>query len=439
MNGPADHSPSRVAIVGGGLIGLFSAYYLARAGHHVTVLERSGIGSGAARGNGGWICPGRSDPLPAWEFVVTGMKSLLTRDGGFFLRPGAVPSVAGFLAGFVANSLPKRFARAWDEMDTLNITTLELTAELAERGIITDLHTAGFLQVYADRRSADLAHAGWTKTAERGISQPPHPVVERDDLLELEPSLGPRSRYGFLLEGDVWLDPNRLVDQLHTYLVEAGVEFTTSCNVLGFEEIGDRVRVITSSGHHEADHVVVATGAWAPELLRPLGVRSMVAPGKGYSFSIRPDVMPRHNLQIADTHIGVTPYDDHVRMVGIVEFDGTTDGLNPGRVAMMERAVDPYLTGYDWSTVSHEWAGPRPMTPDGKPLIGCLPGHERIVLATGHNMLGLSLGPATGAAVARCAAEGPSANPPGFSPTRFTGPWPLRRLREAAQTRLTPA
>jgi D-amino-acid dehydrogenase len=142
--------------------------------------------------------------------------------------------------------------------------------------------------------------------------------------------------------------------------------------------------------------------------------------GKGYSFSVFPESMPRRALHLPDGHVAVTPMNDRLRIAGTMEFDGTFDRFEPRRVEAMVAAASPYLRGIDWNGRSDEWVGPRPMTPDGLPMIGHLEGQSRIFVATGHNMLGVTLAPATGRVIAdlMLRAEVPFDLSP-FSPNRF--------------------
>lgn len=280
-----------VTVVGAGLIGLFSAHYLLESGYAVTLLDAGAPGGGAARVNGGWVCPARSDPMPSWGVVRDGVRSLIPPyDGSFFLRPSALPRVAGYLARFLASSGSGRFARSWDELDVLNRETAPLVDELVETGIIGDLQDEGFLILHSRLEDAEAAWASLLAVSQRGLAPAPDPVVGREALLELEPGLGDASQFGFVHRGDRWLDPSRLVDRLVESVVARGARLETETPALAVRQRGDQAEVATPRGVVAAEHVVIAAGAWSEELLRPLGVKGYVTPGQGLQLQRLPAV-----------------------------------------------------------------------------------------------------------------------------------------------------
>lgn len=410
-----------VAVAGAGLIGLFSAHYLLEQGHRVTLFDRDGrSGGGASRVNAGWVCPARSDPLPSWDVVGDGLRSLVSPQGGsFILSPTAFPRVLGYLMRFLRRSTASSHARAWDELDTLSSQTAGLFDELVSRGIIRDLQDEGFLMLHSSRQEAEASRAALVAVSSRGLSPAPGPLLRRGALLELEPGLGTAAQWGFLHSGDRWLDPSRLVDALTDSLVARGATLVTGAPVASVRQVGDRVELDTAAGTVDAAHAVIAAGAWSETLLRQMGLRGFVTPGKGYSFTAYPDHPPKHTLRLGGTHVGVTPLGETARLVGMMEIDGTFDLFNRDRIDYIKRKAAPYLSGIDWQACTDERVAPRPMTPDGKPLIGSVPGSERVIVATGHNMLGLSLAAATGTLVADLVRLGPAAGPPAFDPSRF--------------------
>ncbi|MEU6572438.1 FAD-binding oxidoreductase [Streptomyces sp. NPDC046805] len=255
----------------------------------------------------------------------------------------------------------------------------------------------GFLFAYPSYEDAAHGLAGFCRL---GAPVAAEGVLRGPALAELEPALGPAARAGFLVERQWSLDPGRFVDALAERLRRDGAELVEGARVTGVREEPGRVEVRTSAGTYGADAVVVAAGVWSREVCRSLGARLDLAAGKGYGFCVAADPLPRRLVHLGTAKAVLTPLGKGVRVAGTMEFDRDPDRLRQGRVDAIVAAARPYLPGADWERREQEWMGPRPMTPDGLPLIGSLPGHRRVLLATGHNMLGLMLAPAAGRLVA---------------------------------------
>lgn len=391
----------RIAIVGGGLIGLFSAYYLAERGANVVIVERKRLGSGAARGNGGLIVWTECTPLAGPGVLGHTLRTLFSRTSPFFVKPTSLLENAGFLYSFARQCSERAFRQNLARLDFLNRRTEKLYQALKENGVGTRIAPIGILRVFASKEAALADRALLAELAGRGLGPPPGPLMEDGELRAFEPALAGAARAGFVQEGEAFTNPSVTVDELIAAVRAKGVEICEDAAVTDIIEDGRSVRVIAGGRDVRADKCLLAAGAWSRDLARRLGLDLTLVPGKGYSFSVRPAVVPERAIALGDAHAGATPLGGgRLRFAGTMEFDGSYDRFNPRRIAAIKAAAAPYFHGIDWEASEDEWVGPRPMTPDGAPFIGKVPGRERTFIAAGHNMLGLSLGPATGTVVA---------------------------------------
>ncbi len=424
--GSAGGAPARheVVVVGGGLVGLSCAWFLAEAGVEVALLERGRVGGGASRGNAGLVCPALADPLPAPGLVRHGLAGLLRADSPLYLDPRALPRLAAFLARFARRTTPGAYAAGVAALAQLGRMTFGAYDELAAAGALGESHDDGYLFACATRGSATAARNGLVRMADQGYAAPPGPLLEADELRRLEPSLSAAAQAGFVQPGERWLDPSGFVDALATRLRERGVAIIEQAEVTGLRDDGPSVSLETSAGPTEAGQVVIASGVWSDRLCRMLGLRLGLVPGKGYSFAVEPAVMPARAIYLADAHVVATPIGDRLRLAGTIEFDGSVDRFNDRRVRAIAGAASRYLSGIDWQQRTAEWVGPRPMTPDGLPMIGRLPGRSRVLVAAGHNMLGLTLAPSTGRVIAALVTgRAPGIDLAPFAPGRFAHWW----------------
>lgn len=383
-----------ITVVGGGLIGLFTALYGHNAGYQVRVIERSVVGSGASRGNAGEICPSMATPMPAPGMVKNGLANSLAEDAA--LRIQLPPSVAlsRWLLDFARNCRPGTYERGFDALSSLAKRSFELFERLPDVGVTTTLSQTGNLKCYADPGRARRDFAVSQRVRRFGLPAPTE-MMTGDAIRELAPVVSGMVTAGYHWPAQWFVDPAVLVDDLHAWLTAAGVQFQEHTVVTGVTPYRDAVLVHTDAGDIETDAVVIASGAWSPTVLKSVGLRAPIQSGKGYSFSVKPEVMPDHVINMSESNAVATPMGDRLRIGGTVEFDGTMDKFNASRIERIVRAARPYLTGIDWEDRSEEWVGPRPMTPDGLPLIGRTRASRRVVVAAGHNMLGLTLGPAS--------------------------------------------
>jgi D-amino-acid dehydrogenase len=390
----------RVGVIGGGVVALCSAFYLQRQGHEVTIFEKEALGSGASRGNGGQIVT--ADPLPAPGMVREGLSHWLRPSSAFYIHPRSLLGLSSFLTHFALNANSRTYQSAFNKLDQLNRLRTRLFDELAEEGIGDHFVATGNLRAFSVRETALRDWQAARKLAALGLTQEPGDFLDTRDLHAIEPSLGAAARWGFLRPDVRFGDPSRFVDQLSQYLSDHGVRIVEQTAVSTVAEKSGSVVVHHDRDGDSFDRVLIAAGLGSGELLHRMGARISLVPGKGYSFTVQPAEMPRYTVLLGEAHVGATPLDDvRLRIAGTMELGATANGSTAGRIDRIVEAAAPFLDGIDWSNITEEWSGSRPMTPDGLPYIGRLGRSQRIFVATGHNMLGLSLAPATGHEISR--------------------------------------
>jgi D-amino-acid dehydrogenase len=401
-----------VLVIGGGVVGLCCAYELSRAGAEVTVLERGAVGRGASRGNTGWVCPSFSFPLPAPGVIGEGLRGMLRGGGPLAIRPSLDPTFVRWLLGFRRSATREHWEHGVRALIALNSRTLELFDSYVAAGIEFEMHRSGLLLVATTPAGlasyaavfADLRALGF-----EGASVELGP----EEAKALEPALAAeRLAGGVHALVDRYVRPESLLDGIARHLTAQGVEVRQEIEVEGLAAANGRIRVETTTGPIDADRAVVAAGASSPPLLARLGVSLPLVGARGYSFTFTGGSMrPSHALYLAEAKVGISSYVDSVRIAGVFELGHSSDVLHRRRLEAMLASVEPYFS--DWrprsETALLEWAGLRPMTADGLPLIGRAPALQNAYVATGHGMLGVTLAPVTAALLAPLVLEGRAA------------------------------
>jgi D-amino-acid dehydrogenase len=412
-------------VVGAGVVGLACAWELRRGGADVLVLERGEIGSGTSRGNTGWVCPSFTYPLPAPGMVREGIRQLVTGGEAFVLRPSLDPGFLRWLWVFRKSCSLPRFEAGVRALLALNSRTLELLDEYRGAGVDFEMHDAGMVVAALSDHGLEAYRRIFTTL--RGLGHAGGSVAELDSraLVALEPALdATRVVAGLHASVDRFVRPEGLMAGLAGSLRGSGVEIREGTELVGLSRRNGSLELRTSSGVEQADRVVLAAGLPTAPLLRKAGFRLPLVGARGYSVTLSGEgVRPRHALYLAEAKLGVSPYEGSVRIAGVFEL-GASKAVAPPRAGeRLMAAAGPYLAS--WRPAPGEpvvaWAGLRPSTPDGLPLIGELPGLDGVFVATGHGMLGVTLAPATAALLAPLVLTGRAA--PELAP--FT---PGRRL-----------
>ena len=414
----------RVAVVGGGVVGLACAWELQRLGAEVVVLERALVGTGASQGNTGWVSPSLTYPLPAPGMVREGLRQLVTGGDAFVLRPRLDPMFVRWLWGFWRSSTRSRFDAGVRALLALNRRTLELFDRYRDEGVAFEMHGGGLLIAARTRDGLDLYRAIFRRLRELGYEGGAIDELDGASLGALEPAFDPAAlAAGLHARVDRFVRPEELTAGLAESLRAGGAQLCEQAELRTLERRNDAWILGAGGEQFAAERVVVAAGLATTELLRRLGARIPLVGARGYSVTLAGrGTPPRHALYLAEAKLGLSPYDAGVRIAGVFELGARTAEAPAGAGRRLAEAATPYLRGWqpDPAEPAEAWAGLRPSTPDGLPLIGAVPGLDGLYLATGHGMLGVTLAPGTAAALAPLVLEGrivPELAP--FAPARF--------------------
>ncbi|GAA3383687.1 NAD(P)/FAD-dependent oxidoreductase [Cryptosporangium minutisporangium] len=407
-NGPALSAgmPHDVAVVGAGMVGLATAWFLQESGVKVTVYERRHVAGGASWGNAGWLTPDLTAPLPEPAVLRYGLRAVLSPASPVYLPLRADASLLRFLSGFVAHSTSRRWRRGMAAYVPMNQRALEAFDALAAGGVSVQTRRADtFLACFRTRREARGLLAELTAIREAG-QDPSYRTLAGRHARALEPALTDRVGAAVAIEGQRYLDPPEFVRALGLAVTARGGEILEAVEVTEVQPGVAGATVVRATGERQVHGaVVIATGAALTRLAGRFGVRQPVQAGRGYSFSVPADPLPTGPLYFPRQRVACTPLRGRLRVAGMMEFRRPDDPLDPRRINAIVEAVRPFLTGVDLEDRADEWVGSRPCTSDGLPVIGATAA-SRVFVAGGHGMWGIALGPITGQLLAQAVLKG---------------------------------
>jgi D-amino-acid dehydrogenase len=390
-----------VTVVGGGISGLCAAYYLRRAGAVVRVLEARRVGSGASWGNAGWVTPAQAGPLPEPGLVSYGLRSLLEPRAPVYFEPRQLVRMLPWLMAFARRCNETDHLRGRLALGTLARPCFELLDAMAADGVDVELDRVPLLVAATNAREAQTFLDRLRPLSALGFGVPSK-VLERDELRSLEPVLSDAVRAGFVIEQHCVVDPPALLAALARRLAELEVEVSEGTEVRDVELEGSRaVALRTSTGRYRCDQVVLAAGAWLGALARTFGTRLPVQGGKGYSFDIRPRLMPRHALLLLDPHVGCSPFGDRLRVAGTMEFSGLNARLDRRRIRSIAQGASRLIDGWTAPEPDSLWCGLRPIASDGLPIVDRHPAVANVFFAGAYSMLGMTLAAPAGEKLAQ--------------------------------------
>jgi len=384
----------KVAVVGGGVVGLSCAFALRRGGADVTVYERGRVGEGCSRGNTGWICPGLSAPLPAPGVMGGALRGMLHRDSPLLISPLFGPSFLRWSWGFWRASSRERYRAGLEATVALTKSAFADYDDLGSAGVEFELHSTGMLVAALTEPGLDEYAAMLAEAEEAGYEGPVR-VISGDEARELDPALSEAVIGGVHAPSERYVRPESVSNGIAAWLRGNGAKVEENA-------------VVNDVGELDADAVVIAAGAWAGELLGES--RFPMEAAKGYSITAKSSgTLPSHALYLSEGKVGTSTYDgDLLRIAGIFDLTGIDETLKRKRIDAIVRSSAAFLKDWEPEEIELEWAGLRPYPSDGLPVIGAVPGREGLYVATGHGRMGITLGPITGKLMAQVILEGAS-------------------------------
>lgn len=416
-----DASRSDVLILGGGVIGLASAYYLLKSGATVRVLEQGTPGCGSSHGNCGTITPSHAAPLAMPGMLGVALRSMLRADAPLYLNPRPDMERLRWLLGFARHCTWGHFEHATRARSAILQRSRGLLEVLIkDEGLHCEFVHPGEMYVYRTHKQLAADQRHHADVLDRlGIE------VQRlrgDELEAAEPALKPGVAGGLFHPGDAQLRPDRYAAELARRVRELGgvIESGARIDQFGLQE-GRVSHVRTTRGVFRGERVLMALGAWSPLLGRMLDLRIPMQPGKGYSLTYtRPTLAPRHALVLREAAVCVTTWGSGYRLGSTMEFSGYAEGLNRTRLDALRRGAASALHEPEGHELLEEWWGWRPMSMDEIPIIGHSTRWSNLMFATAHGMLGVSMSAATGELVAAMAGRRDTAiDPAPYAPARF--------------------
>jgi len=389
---------SKVIVAGGGVIGLCTAYYLNKAGHEVTLIDKGDLKHGTSFGNAGYISPSHFIPLASPGIVAKGLQWMLSSSSPFYIKPRLNMDLIRWALTFWKRSGKSTMERNIPHLNNILHLSRELTSSIRnELGNQFRMEEKGCFMLYksalTEKHEIELAKEAAALNIETRI-------FSAKEIQDMEPDVEVNVRGGVLYPIDAHLHPGDLMQTIHDHLQQSGVKFQLETSITGFEKQGRKVtKVLTDKGDFTGDEIVLATGSWLPVTSRDLGIDLLLQAGKGYSMTFDAVEKNLHYPAIlVDDRVAMTPMGADLRMGGTMEISGIGSPMLMKRVQAIFKAAKNYYPDLPVTFPAQDkiWYGLRPLSPDGLPYIGRHSTYDNIVLAGGHAMLGLSLAAATG-------------------------------------------
>ncbi len=410
-----------VTIIGGGIIGLFCAYYLHKSGHSVRLIEASDTVKGASMINAGLFCPSHFIPLASPGMIMQSFKWILNPSSPLYVKPRWNTGFFKWGYHFAMNANQKNVDKSMIPLYNITLYGKTLFEDfLTHEEVENDVYSKrGLLMIYntetAERKESLIAE----KAATIGLDAK---SLNREQLLEIEPSIGDKVRGAVHFTGDSHSTPKSVVDSLLDYLKNNGVSLHFGERVIDIVLSNGKIsKIKTNLSIYSPDEVVLAAGAWSSGIAKMMGIHLMLEAGKGYKM----DLNVNHSIQnpaiLIEPQVAITPMKGFLRITGRMELMGLDTTIRKRGIDSLAVAAGTYYKGLSVTKSNIEGAecGFRPLTPDGLPYIGRSLKVNNLCIATGHGMLGWTMATATGKLIAETIdGESPSLSMESFLPDR---------------------
>lgn len=389
----------RVHIIGSGIVGLCTAWYLQRAGCEVCVIDRNDFSDGTSFGNAGMIVPSHFVPMSTPGVIAQGLKWLLNSKSPFHIRPRLSTDLIQWLWHFYRSATVSKVKVAMPVLYELNEQSKLLYQAMAlESELDFGFKAKGLLMLYKTAKQAQEEKELAEKAHELGVEAK---ILTCSELKTLEPEMELDVLGGIYFPGDAHLHPNQLMVQLRQRLAQLGVSFLSNTTVVDFNYRGSKIESISTAAQETiaVNQVILASGSWTGALLKKAGMKIHLQAGKGYSMTLeQPALCPRIPTILSEAKVAITPMGNSLRIGGTLELGNLSKTISKKRVQGIIESVPAYYHNLSIPSQdeAHIWQGYRPCTPDGLPYIGQSASLSNLFVGTGHGMMGLSLGAITG-------------------------------------------
>lgn len=388
-----------ILIVGAGIIGTCIGAELARRGAKVCIIDRGTVGRGCSYGNAGWMTPCFAMPLPMPGMLLKSMKWLLDPEGPLYIKPSMSLNLANWMWEFMKAMNESQARKAVEALVVLSQKSLEEYEKLASRYPAIDFQQKGLMMVSRTQAGVDAAVAELNYVKTLGV---PGKVLNSTDIASMEPALKGPLLGGVYFPREAMAEPYQVVQALAAEIRTHGGEIIENCELKDIVISGNKVeKVLTSAGEIHLRQLVMATGSWSKDLARLMRLRVPILGGKGYAMIIPPlEKQPQYPIMLVEKKIAITPRQGSLRIAGTLELVDQDFSITQRRVESIKKGAREFLHLPEKLHVQELWAGLRPCTPDGVPLVGYHKNIGNLMLAVGHQMLGLQSGAGTGLLVA---------------------------------------